>query len=217
MRPRSRNEKEKRQRRESILEAARSKILSKGYEKTAMDDIAQAAGLSRGLLYVYFKDKDDILMGLVLNAGEALLERMRQAVKETRSGIEAMTAIGEAYYRFYLEDNDHFQFLCMQMALHSPTKVAHEATANQEEMMAVEDQIMALTRDAVQKGIDDGTIDPNKVDNPLQTAMFVRGALHGVIMLQDRSGSSLFDRTDLDRTELIHYAMRVVTSEFSVR
>ena len=64
MRSRSRNDDEKLQRRNSILKAARKIILSKGYEKTTMDDIARAAQLSRGLLYVYFKDKDDIQMGL---------------------------------------------------------------------------------------------------------------------------------------------------------
>ncbi|RLT90461.1 MULTISPECIES: TetR/AcrR family transcriptional regulator [unclassified Ketobacter] len=218
MRSRSRNDDEKLQRRNSILKAARKIILSKGYEKTTMDDIARAAQLSRGLLYVYFKDKDDIQMGLSVIAGETLFQRMQQAVATTGTGIEAINALGEAYYQFYLQDHDHFQCLCMRMGMVNPKPANQEnPTSTLLEMMAVEDKLMALMSSAVEQGLEDGTIDPDKVESPLQTAMFLRGSLHGVIMLQDSAGSSLFDRTALDREELIRYAMRIASDELRAK
>ena len=90
-------------------------------------------------------------------------------------------------------------------------------TPTKEAMMAVEDQIMGLMSGAVEQGLKDGTINPSKVESPLQTAMFLRGSLHGVIMLQDTAGSSLFDRTDLDREELIRYAQRIATEELRAK
>ncbi|MEE2733039.1 MAG: helix-turn-helix domain-containing protein [Pseudomonadota bacterium] len=213
LRPRSRNEEEKLQRRNSILDAARKIILSKGYEKTTMDDIARAAQLSRGLLYVYFKDKDDIQMGLAVQAGEALYTRMKAAVDKTQRGIDALSAIGEAYYQFYRADHDHFQCLCMRMSMINPYLDRTQDSCALREMMAEEDKIMALMSGCVERGLADGTVNPAKVDNPLQTAMFMRGSLHGVIMLQDTTGSSLFDRTELDREELIRYAMRMALEE----
>ncbi|HAU13466.1 MAG: TetR family transcriptional regulator [Pseudomonadales bacterium] len=218
MRSRSRNDDEKLQRRNSILKAARKIILSKGYEKTTMDDIARAAQLSRGLLYVYFKDKDDIQMGLSVIAGETLFQRMQQALATTGTGIEAINALGEAYYQFYLQDHDHFQCLCMRMGMVNPKPANQEnPTSTLLEMMAVEDKLMALMSSAVEQGLEDGTIDPDKVESPLQTAMFLRGSLHGVIMLQDSAGSSLFDRTVLDREELIRYAMRIASDELRAK
>ncbi|MCK5791436.1 MAG: TetR family transcriptional regulator [Alcanivorax sp.] len=218
MRSRSRNDDEKLQRRNSILKAARKIILSKGYEKTTMDDIARAAQLSRGLLYVYFKDKDDIQMGLSVIAGETLFQRMQQALATTGTGIEAINALGEAYYQFYLQDHDHFQCLCMRMGMVNPKPANQEnPTSTLLEMMAVEDKLMALMSSAVEQGLEDGTIDPDKVESPLQTAMFLRGSLHGVIMLQDSAGSSLFDRTALDREELIRYAMRIASDELRAK
>ena len=218
MRSRSRNDDEKLQRRNSILKAARKIILSKGYEKTTMDDIARAAQLSRGLLYVYFKDKDDIQMGLSVIAGETLFQRMQQALATTGTGIEAINALGEAYYQFYLQDHDHFQCLCMRMGMVNPKPANQEnPTSTLLEMMAVEDKLMALMSSAVEQGLEDGTIDPDKVESPLQTAMFLRGSLHGVIMLQDSAGSSLFDRTVLDREELIRYAMRIAGDELRAK
>jgi|TARA_Y100000588_G_scaffold355678_1_gene411155 AcrR family transcriptional regulator len=218
LRSRSRNDDEKLQRRNSILKAARKIILSKGYEKTTMDDIARAAQLSRGLLYVYFKDKDDIQMGLSVIAGETLFQRMQQALATTGTGIEAINALGEAYYQFYLQDHDHFQCLCMRMGMVNPKPANQEnPTSTLLEMMAVEDKLMALMSSAVEQGLEDGTIDPDKVESPLQTAMFLRGSLHGVIMLQDSAGSSLFDRTALDREELIRYAMRIASDELRAK
>tara|TARA_B100000965_G_C19485576_1_gene710629 strand:- start:206 stop:886 length:681 start_codon:yes stop_codon:yes gene_type:complete len=218
LRSRSRNDDEKLQRRNSILKAARKIILSKGYEKTTMDDIARAAQLSRGLLYVYFKDKDDIQMGLSVIAGETLFQRMQQALATTGTGIEAINALGEAYYQFYLQDHDHFQCLCMRMGMVNPKPANQEnPTSTLLEMMAVEDKLMALMSSAVEQGLEDGTIDPDKVESPLQTAMFLRGSLHGVIMLQDSAGSSLFDRTVLDREELIRYAMRIASDELRAK
>ena len=63
---------------------------------------------------------------------------------------------------------------------------------------------MATLVEILEEGLKDGTIDKNKVQNPLQTAMFLRGSLQGVIMLQDTTGSNLFDRAALDREELIN-------------
>ncbi|MGB1059433.1 MAG: TetR/AcrR family transcriptional regulator, partial [Ketobacter sp.] len=185
---------------------------------TTMDDIARAAQLSRGLLYVYFKDKDDIQMGLSVIAGETLFQRMQQALATTGTGIEAINALGEAYYQFYLQDHDHFQCLCMRMGMVNPKPANQEnPTSTLLEMMAVEDKLMALMSSAVEQGLEDGTIDPDKVESPLQTAMFLRGSLHGVIMLQDSAGSSLFDRTALDREELIRYAMRIASDELRAK
>lgn len=43
-----------------ILTTALSLLAEKGYEKTTINDIADTAGISRGLLHYYFKDKEDL-------------------------------------------------------------------------------------------------------------------------------------------------------------
>lgn len=52
------------QRRKDILDAALYCFLHFGYAKTSMDDVAKRAQLSRPLLYLKFKNKDDILASL---------------------------------------------------------------------------------------------------------------------------------------------------------
>ncbi|MCG8314106.1 MAG: TetR/AcrR family transcriptional regulator [Pseudomonadales bacterium] len=205
-RTRSRNDEEKSQRREAILDAAMDIFLSKGFEKTSMDDIAKQAKLSRSLIYVYFKDKDDVHMGLCLRAGYTLLTIKNGLMADSQSGIEKIRSSGDAYYTFYKQHPELFTILTKRLTMQHTDIAPGNETPAMIEMAEVEDQIMQQMVEAILLGIEDGTIDKDKIVDPLLTAMFLRGALFGVISLQDASGSRLFDRRGLDREELIHYS-----------
>jgi AcrR family transcriptional regulator len=51
--------------REQILQGARRVFLAQGYDAASMGEIARAAGVSKGTLYVYFKDKEDLFEAIV--------------------------------------------------------------------------------------------------------------------------------------------------------
>lgn len=51
--------------RRQIVEGARDVFLTKGFDAASMADIAKAAGVSKGTLYVYFKDKDELFSAIV--------------------------------------------------------------------------------------------------------------------------------------------------------
>ncbi len=52
------------ERKKDILDAAMYCFLNFGYNKTSMDDVAKKAGISRPLIYLKFKNKEDLLLGL---------------------------------------------------------------------------------------------------------------------------------------------------------
>ncbi len=51
--------------RRQIVEGARDVFLSRGFDAASMADIAKASGVSKGTLYVYFKDKDELFAAIV--------------------------------------------------------------------------------------------------------------------------------------------------------
>ena len=51
--------------RRQIMEGARAVFLARGFDAASMADIAKAAGVSKGTLYVYFKDKDELFTAIV--------------------------------------------------------------------------------------------------------------------------------------------------------
>lgn len=75
------NQRIREEQRERILKAARTVFAHKGFTDTKMTDIAAAAGVSYGLAYHYFKDKEEIFTRLVeeaLNSSQALMQRARE-------------------------------------------------------------------------------------------------------------------------------------------
>ncbi len=58
--------------RRQIVEGAREIFLSRGFDAASMMDIAKAAGVSKGTLYVYFKDKDELFADIV--RGECIMQ-----------------------------------------------------------------------------------------------------------------------------------------------
>ncbi len=62
----NRKKREKDQRIEGILSAAKKVFFSKGYQKTTMDEIAFEAEISKPTIYQYFRTKDELYSALML-------------------------------------------------------------------------------------------------------------------------------------------------------
>lgn len=63
----------KEEKKKNLLEAARILFLQKGFSKTSISEIAQAAKVAKGTFYLYFKDKDELLENLVFQIGRNIL------------------------------------------------------------------------------------------------------------------------------------------------
>ena len=69
------------QRRAELLAAGQALFLAKGIAGTSLDDITQRAGVSKGLFYLYFASKEDLVLALREQFSRDLAERMRAAVE----------------------------------------------------------------------------------------------------------------------------------------
>ncbi|MGF7035618.1 AcrR family transcriptional regulator [Paenibacillus mucilaginosus] len=101
---------------EKIRAAAIEVFIEKGFHKASIDDVAKKAGISKGLLYNYFKGKTDLLAELVHTRKEEIVQVMEEAVKQA-SPKEQLLYIAEHalrsveqqphVYRFYLHLQTH--------------------------------------------------------------------------------------------------------------
>jgi TetR/AcrR family fatty acid metabolism transcriptional regulator len=69
-------------RRKEILQAAIEVLGDRGYDKTKIKDIAKTAGVADGTIYLYFKNKDELLIQLFEEVMERVLELFRTALSE---------------------------------------------------------------------------------------------------------------------------------------
>lgn len=79
--------KEKSEKYSAILEGAGAVFARLGFHKATISQIAQEAGVADGTIYLYFKNKDDILYQYIQFKTTAFFEKMRSAV-DAREGAE---------------------------------------------------------------------------------------------------------------------------------
>lgn len=76
--------------RQQILGAAEEVILRYGVDKTTMDDIAKAVGVSRPTVYRYFADRDSLLSALIERRSRMLFDRARSFIASHETFAEQL-------------------------------------------------------------------------------------------------------------------------------
>lgn len=80
--------------RQQILDGAKRCFLELGFEAASMNDITSEAGVSKGTLYVYFANKEDLFGALIDRERSAMLVSAQQLLEHSDSLREALTAFG---------------------------------------------------------------------------------------------------------------------------
>jgi len=88
-----------RQRKEQILRCAKKLFAEKGYYQTQISDIQHEAGVARGTIYQYFKNKDHIFMTLLEN----LHTEMREVISSKPENLEDDFSSGEKVFRYRIK------------------------------------------------------------------------------------------------------------------
>ena len=90
-------------RRKKILEAAERLFLTKGYDNTTMQDVAEEAGYSKGTLYNSFETnelKDALYLAIATKAYELFLNLLKKRMEQVEPGIQQIKEVGLSYYDF---------------------------------------------------------------------------------------------------------------------
>jgi AcrR family transcriptional regulator len=85
--------------RRQIIEGARAVFLARGFDAASMGDIAKAAGVSKGTLYVYFTDKDALFAAIVQSECAMLTEGVFDFDHADHDVETALLSHGKAFVR----------------------------------------------------------------------------------------------------------------------
>jgi TetR/AcrR family transcriptional regulator len=187
-----RRREEKERRRDEILDAAAAVAAEAGLDTITMDQVARRARLSRALLYVYFLDRTDLLLGLCQRAIDLLLQRFVDATAREPSGLDRLSAMGRAYIAFAQELPVYFEVLA-RFEASSGGDVAMPVDGNFARCMAGGDRVHEVLTDAIRAGVTDGSI-RGDVGNADAVAIVLWGFMHGVIQLVATKGAMLVTR-----------------------
>jgi AcrR family transcriptional regulator len=98
-------------RREQLLEVALDVFGEQGFHLASMNDVAEAAGVTKPVLYQHFRSKRDLYRELLDEVGGQLLEAITKATTAARSPHEQVQLGFEAYFRFVAGNEQAFRVL----------------------------------------------------------------------------------------------------------
>lgn len=175
--------KEKEERVKEIIAAAKAVFFEKGYFGSTIDEIAQRAGISKGTVYLYFKNKDELYASLMLpmvdEFTELLLEFERDvSQKKYKTGSEIVMKFYEIFTQLYQYDPDSlrvfqvYHLLDLSEVMGKSVRKKHRLTAKKNGTLATK-----IYSDA----IDQGLLLPN---NPLQVVNALWALFLGIVQVQ---------------------------------
>lgn len=150
---------EKEERKKIILETTKRLIIEKGADSFSMQDVADAAELSKATLYLYFESKEAILVEIFRDAIEYFVEYVEERMPENASGLESVRVIWGSYLSLFGESGDEFVLTGIWKTVDSSFMVK-----NAKEDSAIRDPVrpmIDLITNMLIRGVADGTLDPS--------------------------------------------------------
>lgn len=102
-RMKERRERHKRELRQTILEAATELFEQQGHEGFSLRQVAEAIGYSATTIYLYFKDREDLLYAVCRQGFDRFSHDLVQAFDSTSDPLERLRALSWAYCRSGLD------------------------------------------------------------------------------------------------------------------
>lgn len=179
------------QKREKILATAAELFATQPFHKVLLSDVAEAAGVGKGTLYIYFKNKDDLYLSVLYSGFSGLVDRLRARVDEDTHGpVENLETVIRETVRFAYQNPHLFEVMRTVPALEAGNLTKWEAKRR---------ELKGLIESIIRKGIGAGIfVDPH----PEFTAGYIPGFVRAVL----REGNDTIDCEEL--TEHILYFVK---------
>ena len=192
------------ERRKDILAAALELFATKGFDETTVQDIASAAGVAIGTVYLYFPSKERVLLGLHDDFHSGVHERFgrvfedisqKRARGEEVGDTDVIDGCMDCEIEYYLENKRTLEVI----ARFTPRPEVRR------EVLAGDRKFVQALADAFRKGISKGHM---HVSDPEMTAYLLSTAVSGTVTNSIVYG----DPPDLDRLvaqakEIYHKAL----------
>jgi AcrR family transcriptional regulator len=197
-----RQETERQERRDAILEAARTVFFKKGYFGATIRNIAFEAALSPGLIYHYFNNKDDIYGAICEEAFKILIQVISEADAGQGPIMDRLVVLAKAYIGFYQGYTEYFEIISFKELGFKKVGLS-EKIMNNLDMLSRKalEPLHAL----VEKGLDSGEISP--VPEPWELTMAIWASIEGLIFIHKRG---YFETLNLNMDQIVNRQLLII-------
>lgn len=134
--------------REEILKRALALFASRGYDGVGVQEIVEAAGVTKPTLYHYFGSKLGLLRALLESRSEALKKDLGVAAEYQGDLTATLRRIASAYFRFSTQDSVFYRMqLSLYFAPDHSEAFKEVARMNEEQFRRIEGVFLQASRD----------------------------------------------------------------------
>lgn len=192
-----RRKRERENRKNVILKAARKLFLEKGFKTVTVESIARKAELSKGSIYLYYNSKEEIYTQILLSDIDKFHNHIADLLQNPSNASEALVRLADIYVDFFLNERELFRIL-MTFMLHT-TDMNLPQDLNKQ-IIKTTNRTIGIIEEIFNYGIERGEF-PTTI-NVRQNRNAIWGMLNGVISLY------LFIGNETKRAEVIHSTIR---------
>ena len=197
-----RRQRERERKEKEITEAARGFFFSKGYDSTSVDDIAERLELSKGTIYLYFANKEELYFAVAKDGLLIVRGMFEKAMAGPGNGLERLMAIGRAYIEFWSSQPEYRRLFHDTVTRTSPLQSGPRG-AEFARIGAEANGLMVVT---IKQGIADGSIRPDA--DPEKLAFCASSMVDGILDRTERMGKNKGD--EVEREKMLTYAFDLV-------
>ena len=134
-----------------IIDAAVVVIAENGYHQAQVSKIAKQAGVADGTIYLYFKNKEDILISVFEDKMGLFVENLKNIINDGTSSSQKLLKMVENHFRVMA--NDHHLAIVTQLELRQSNKEIRL------KINAVLKEYLILLDDILHEGLENGEFD----------------------------------------------------------
>jgi AcrR family transcriptional regulator len=156
-----------------ILEAARRVFATKGFSQATVDDIASAAGVAKGTVYLYYESKRDIYFAALKSGIEQMYSKLDEELKKVSTPEEKLRTLIGVKLAYFDDNRDFFKIYYSELG----NICIHPGAIDSEFMAMYLDQakvVEAILKEGARKKI----IRPVRTE---QTAFAISDVIRGVV------------------------------------
>ena len=173
----------------SIQDAAMRVISRKGMEAATMQEIAEEAGIAKGTIYLYFRDRDELVNKTFETAIARLVERVDSALKPDTTIEQKIRDSISAKFAFFSENREFFR---LYMSLRLPDGGAQKRLQKCEpQYRAAVARFAATLSDAMERG------EIRRLD-PYRLALFIIEGSNAIVVERVMEETSPPEQSDVE-------------------
>jgi AcrR family transcriptional regulator len=182
-----RKERDKEEMKRRILESAKKLFLELGYEKTSVRAIAEDIEYSPATIYLYFKDKNELLFALHQEAFVEFSKTFERVAFEPNP-LKRLVLLGEEYLKFAFSNPELYELMFLLTAPMESLEIRDDVWEDGKNVYMALEALVAQCQE-------DGHFSGHEVP---QLSMMIWATVHGLVTIQLRRRCTMFDENERD-------------------